>query len=126
MPGLARSALVSRPGGRHYLNLIESLLALLDEGGVAPAQAAWGVDLLLQVATATAAEQATRDGSATAQDEWDALSQALHGASGQTHPHVAALASQLLSGTGPERLSWAFQALIHGIAHTPTPADDVT
>ncbi|GAA4629868.1 TetR/AcrR family transcriptional regulator C-terminal domain-containing protein [Actinoallomurus vinaceus] len=124
-PSLARSALVSRPGGRHYLNLIETLLALLDEGGVPPAQAAWGVDLLLQVATATAAEQATRDGSAAAQDEWDTLSQALHRASGQTHPHVAALASQLLSGTGPARLSWAFQSLIHGIAHTPTPTDDV-
>lgn len=125
-PSLARSALVSRPGGRHYLNLIETLLALLDEGGVAPAQAAWGVDLLLQVATATAAEHATRDESATAQDEWDAISRAVHGASAQTHPHIAALASQLLSGTGPERLSWGVQALIHGIAHTATPADDVT
>ena len=59
-PGLARSALTGRPSGEHYLLLLEKLLALLDEGGVPPAQASWGVDVLLQVANATAAEHATR------------------------------------------------------------------
>ncbi|MEV5750246.1 TetR/AcrR family transcriptional regulator [Actinoallomurus sp. NPDC052308] len=57
-PGLAQSALVTRPHGEHYLNLIEALLALLDEGDVPSGQAAWGVDALLQYATATAAEHA--------------------------------------------------------------------
>src|ERR1700744_4169107 len=46
-PSLARSALVARPRGQHYLDLVESLLALLEEGGVPSAQAAWGVDVLL-------------------------------------------------------------------------------
>jgi AcrR family transcriptional regulator len=60
-PGLARSALTARPSGEHYLRLLERLLALLDEGGVPPVQAAWGADVLLQFATATAAEQSTRE-----------------------------------------------------------------
>ncbi|MFI5772078.1 hypothetical protein ACIA74_26820 [Streptomyces sp. NPDC051658] len=34
--------------------MVEAVLALLHEGHVPDAQAAWGVDVLLQVATATA------------------------------------------------------------------------
>lgn len=55
-PGLARSALVARPSGERYLDLAEALLSLLDEGGVPGDRAAWAIDLLLQFATATAAE----------------------------------------------------------------------
>src|ERR1700744_3507239 len=51
-PSLARSALVARPRGQHYLNLVEAILALLDEGGVPAAQAAWGGDLQLALGTA--------------------------------------------------------------------------
>ncbi len=120
-PGLAQSALVTHPSGEHYLTLIEALLALLDEGGVPPAQAAWGVDLLLQYATATAAEQVSRDHAADAEEEWNALTRALRGASGRTHPHIAALAGELLSGEPEHRLSWGFRVLIDGIARTPTP-----
>ncbi|MFH8933524.1 TetR/AcrR family transcriptional regulator [Streptomyces griseosporeus] len=120
-PDLARAALTARPSGPHYLNLVETLLALLDEGGVPPAQAAWGVDLLLQHATATAAEHSGPD--AAGQDEWDALRRALRGADAGTHPHIAALAGPLLSGAPAARLSWAFQALISGIERTAVPEE---
>jgi AcrR family transcriptional regulator len=121
-PGLARSALVARPSGRHYLDLIEALLSLLDEGGVPADQAAWGVDLLLQFATATAAEHATGEKDpADARREWDALAAALRGASAATHPHLAALGTGLLSGPGPARLAWGFHVLISGVRHTPRP-----
>jgi AcrR family transcriptional regulator len=113
-PGLAGAALVARPSGEHYLKLIERLLALLAEGGVPPAQAAWGVDLLLQFATATAAEHATHS-----IDDWDALTRALRDVSDRTHPHIAALAPDLISGLPAERLSWGFHTLINGISHTP-------
>lgn len=116
-PDLARSALTAWPSGPHYLNLIETLLALLDEGGVAPAQAAWGVDLLLQHATATAAEHAGE----ASQEDWDALSGALRAASARTHPHIAGLTGPLLSGPPEARLAWGFQALISGIERTPVP-----
>jgi hypothetical protein len=114
--------LVARPSGEHYLNLVERLLALLDEGGVPPGQAAWGVDLLLQVATATAAEHAVQDGAVGAQDDWDALTHALQNASGDTHPRIASLADELLAGTPQARMTWGFQMLINGILHTPRPA----
>ncbi|MGW2741760.1 TetR/AcrR family transcriptional regulator [Streptomyces sp. NPDC001450] len=116
-PSLARSALTARPSGPHYLNLIETLLALLDEGGVPRERAAWGVDLLLQHATATAAEHAGEE----SPGDWQALDSALRGASEDTHPHIASTGGALLSGTPEARLSWAFQALINGIERTAVP-----
>ncbi|MEU6258603.1 TetR/AcrR family transcriptional regulator C-terminal domain-containing protein [Streptomyces sp. NPDC047043] len=115
-PTLARSALTARPSGPNYLNLIETLLALLAEGDVPPVQAALSVDLLLLHATATAAEH----GAGKAPDEdWDALRRTLEGISERIHPHIAALDGVLLSGEGPEgRLSWGFRTLIAGIERT--------
>jgi AcrR family transcriptional regulator len=121
-PSLARSALVARPRGEHYLNLVEALLALLDEGGVPPGQAGWGVDLLLQFGTATAAEHATREQSIDAREDWHALTRALKSGSGPGRPHIAALGDQLISGAPQQRLAWGFQALVDGILHTPVPA----
>ncbi|MEV0275822.1 TetR/AcrR family transcriptional regulator [Streptomyces sp. NPDC050610] len=124
-PGLAQSALVARPSGQHYLDLLEALLSLLDEGGVPAGQAAWAVDLLLQHGTATAAEHAAGNGAgngATARKgEWDAVAAALRDVSEQTHPRLAALGTELLSGTGPDRLAWGFHLLINGTLHTPRP-----
>ncbi|GAA0360619.1 TetR/AcrR family transcriptional regulator C-terminal domain-containing protein [Actinoallomurus spadix] len=122
-PGLAQAALVARPDGEHYLDLIEALLALLDEGGVPPGQAAWGVDLLLQYATATAAEHAPRAGGDAARSEgdWSALLDAVLATSPATRPHIAAVAGDLLSGAPGSRVSWGFRTLINGIAQTPRP-----
>lgn len=50
-PGLARSALVLRPSGPNLLRIFDRVLGLLIDGGVDPARAAWGADLLLQNAT---------------------------------------------------------------------------
>ncbi|MFK0159780.1 TetR/AcrR family transcriptional regulator [Streptomyces sp. NPDC090499] len=116
-PSLARSALTAWPSGPHYLDLIETLLGLLDEGGVPRERAAWGVDLLLQRATATAAEHA---GGASHED-WDALGRALGQVSDRTHPHIAAASGVLLSGAPEARVSWAFRALLNGIEHTAVP-----
>jgi AcrR family transcriptional regulator len=122
-PGLARSALVARPSGPHYLDLIERMLALLAEGGVPADRAAWGVDLLLQHATATAAEQTHREDSPVAEEEWQAVRHAVHGADPDRHPHVSASSSPLLSGTPDSRFTWSFRALLHGIRHTPVPPE---
>ncbi|MFD0257151.1 TetR/AcrR family transcriptional regulator [Kitasatospora indigofera] len=120
-PSLAQSALVARPSGPHYLDLIERVLALLAEGGVPAGQAAWGVDVLLQHATATAAEHATRVGSASAQEEMDTLARVLRETFAGTHPHIAALGPALIAGPPSARRSWGFQMLINGIVHTPVP-----
>ncbi|MEV6118035.1 TetR/AcrR family transcriptional regulator [Streptomyces sp. NPDC052109] len=116
-PSLARSALTARPSGPNYLRLVETLLDLLGSGGVPRTQAAWGVDLLLQHATATAAEHAGDD----SPGDWQALVRALREAPSDTHPHIAAGAEALLRGAPEARLSWAFQTLINGIERTAVP-----
>ncbi|MEU0430878.1 TetR/AcrR family transcriptional regulator [Streptomyces sp. NPDC006290] len=121
-PGLARSALVARPSGERYLDLAEALLSLLDEGGVPGDRAAWGIDLLLQFATATAAEHSAGEkGTVDTEGEWAALAAAVRGASRERHPHVAALGADLLSGPGVARLNWGFHVLINGVVLTPRP-----
>jgi AcrR family transcriptional regulator len=118
-PALARSALVSRPSGPNYLNLIECLLTLLRAGGVPDDQAAWGVDLLMLFATGIAAEHGTRSGRADADGEHNAMVSAVRGADTARYPEIARLGDALLSGAGPDRLAWGFQAVIAGIAATP-------
>ncbi|GAA2244068.1 MULTISPECIES: TetR/AcrR family transcriptional regulator [Kitasatospora] len=122
-PSLAHSALVARPSGPNYLALVEAVLALLHEGEVPDAQAAWGVDVLLQIATATAAEQSTQDRDIASEDEHAALVDALRNATAQTHPRIAALGNDLVSGTPEQRLAWIFRAVINGAKTTPRPTD---
>ncbi len=126
-PGLAQSVLVSRPSGPAYLSLADGILALLSAGGVPAEQAAWAVDLLLHFATSTAAEQSTRKRASDGQDEEDALVAALREASAETFPHIAALGmEELMSGWGPDRLTWGFGVLINGILQTPRPEPGTT
>jgi AcrR family transcriptional regulator len=124
-PGLAQSAMVARPSGEHYLNLIEALLALLDEGGVPESQALWGVNILLQFATASAAEHSPPDPRTTKDvepaEEWAALATAVRNVSADTHPQLAAHGDGLWSGSGEARLTWGFRVLINGVLGTPLP-----
>lgn len=119
-PGLAQSALVTRPSGPGYLTLVDGVLALLD-GQVPPDRAAWAVDLLLHFATSTAVEQSTRVHAIDADDEEDQVVEAIIEATPGTYPHIAALGLELVSGEGPDRLSWGFHVLLNGILTTPRP-----
>lgn len=118
-PSLAHSALVARPSGPNHLALVEAVLALLHEGHVPDAQAAWGVDVLLQVATAAAAEHSTRAQSVDAAEEHGAMVTALREAPSATYPRIAALGDELVSGTPRQRLDWIFHAVINGTRTTP-------
>ncbi|MFF3362176.1 TetR/AcrR family transcriptional regulator [Streptomyces misionensis] len=120
-PQLARSALVARPSGENYLRLLERIVDLLSRSGASREQVAWGVDKLLQDATATAAEQSTREHDPAAEDDWNALTRALHATSRTTHPAIRAHLPALLSGSVAERMRWGFDVLVDGITHTPVP-----
>jgi AcrR family transcriptional regulator len=120
-PSLARSALVSWPTGEHFLAVVEALLAALDDGLVPAERAAWGVDLLLLHATATAVEHGTRKESLGGADEWEAMSTAVLRVSPAQFPHLASLSTEMLSGPGGGRMAWGFDVLINGILHTPLP-----
>ena len=109
---------MARPSGPHYLALVETVLELLREGGVPDAQAAWGLDALLQMATATAAEQGLRSVAAGTRDEEERLTAAIRDAPQDRYPRIVALGDDLLSGTGPDRLEWMLTAFINGILRT--------
>ncbi|TDV57496.1 TetR/AcrR family transcriptional regulator [Actinophytocola oryzae] len=120
-PALARMALSARPSGRHFLRLAERLLALQVEGDVPPARAAWGVDILLQLATASVAEHATQAQSGDSEADWDALTRAIREVPASTHPHLHALGASVLGGSPQDRLTWGLRVVIDGITHTPVP-----
>ena len=115
-PGLAQVALSTIPSGQNMAELTESLLGLLEQGGVEPGRAAWAVDLLLLHTSAFAAERDNRRG-----DEEVALrrtQEALGSASPEEHPHIYALGPELFSGR-PGRYDWGLDVLINGVLNTP-------
>jgi AcrR family transcriptional regulator len=120
-PGLAQSALVTRPSGPGYLQVVDGVLAVLKAGDVPDDRAAWAVDLLLHFATSTATEQGTRQRAIDAQEEEDRAAATLLELSADTFPHIAALGADLLSGEGPDRSTWGFHVLINGVLQTPRP-----
>ena len=124
-PGLAQSALVTRPSGPAYFSLVEAILALLDAGRVPADRASWAMDLLLHVATATAVEHGTREQAIDARDEENALAAALRDAPADRFPHITAIgAAELMSGPG--RLDWGFRVLVNGVIHTPRPETETS
>jgi len=123
-PSLARSVLTLRPSGPNYMRLVDTVLVLLRMGGVPAGQAAWGMSLLLHVATATAAEHGTRRESASA-DASEAEEEPWRGISAEEYPGIAWASADLFTG-GSRRLRWAFDVLIVGIAATGiTPGSGV-
>jgi AcrR family transcriptional regulator len=120
-PSLARAVLVLWPSGPNYLKLIDNVLALLLLDGVPPRQAAWGVDQLLQHATATAAEHGTRVDFSEGERDGYRLRSAIEEATAEDYPAIAKLRGELFSGTPGQRLRWQLTALIEGIAGTAVP-----
>ena len=115
-PALARSILVLRPSGPNYLRFVDTLLGLLRAGDVPVRPAAWGIDLLVQQATASAAEHGHGPGAADATGQEKQQVAVVLDADPAQHPHIAEAQAELFSGTGPQRQRWAFEALIDGIA----------
>ncbi|GAA3706292.1 TetR/AcrR family transcriptional regulator C-terminal domain-containing protein [Streptomyces tremellae] len=120
-PQLARSALVARPSGENYLRLVDRVLDLLARSGAPRAQVAWGVDKLLQEATATAAEQSAHDHDPAAEDDWNATVRALRAVDAATHPAITAHMPDLVGGAVRDRMRWAFDVLVNGITGTAVP-----
>ncbi|MFB9925404.1 TetR/AcrR family transcriptional regulator [Amycolatopsis halotolerans] len=120
-PGLARVALVSPLNGPNYLAIVDTVLGLLAEAGVPSGPAAWTVDLLLLVATASAVEHSTRKDRPDAEQRHDALAETVRGLSPETHPHIVAASENLFSGNADTRSRWAIDALLNGARTTPLP-----
>jgi AcrR family transcriptional regulator len=120
-PGLARSALVTRPAGPNYLALVEHLLSLLGDGGIPRGASAWGVDILLLFATSIALEHGTRRQVMDDGEDEQTLAEAIRKVAPETYPTIAALGEALVSGTPQERFEWHVQVMVAGMARTPVP-----
>lgn len=121
-PGLAQLAFGTVAIGPNALRISESLLALLDEGGVDLATGAWAVDLLVLYVTAIVAEHS---GSVDPVAPEGAIARAITGVSAQQYPRIYAAREQLLSGTPKERFTWAIDVLLGGILQSPRRASKV-
>ncbi|HMA35742.1 MAG TPA: TetR/AcrR family transcriptional regulator C-terminal domain-containing protein [Chloroflexia bacterium] len=115
-PGLAQLALTTIPAGPNALRLIETLLDLLLEGGIAPPVAAWAVDLLTLHVAAVAAEQSAHR--AQGDDALGPVTRAVAAVSAADYPHIHALRAELLSG-GDTRFGWGVDVLLNGVLHAP-------
>lgn len=114
-PEMARMALSTQPTGPNFIGIVEQILALLREGGADDRAAAWGLDLLLLLLTASAVEH---DAEVTPAQEADRLSDMTDRA-GQLdprkYPNITELQQHLLSGPGPARADWGLDVLLDGL-----------
>lgn len=119
-PTLARTALLVWPDGPSYLDLLELLMRLLEKAGVDDAVAVRSVDLLLQLATASAVEWSGRS-QADGQD-LDDLGATLAAADGARRPTLVRVgADAFVSGDPDERHRWVIDALLDGILAARRP-----
>jgi AcrR family transcriptional regulator len=116
--GLAKLAFGTVAVGPNALRITEAILALLEEGGVDAAVAAWAVDLLTLYVTAGVAEHA--DGLDPGAPD-GAVAHAVARASEPDYPHIHAARAHLLSGTPEQRFSWATEVLLRGLLQAPKP-----
>jgi hypothetical protein len=107
-------ALAAPMTGDNYVALVDRLLGWLFEGGVGRREAAWAVDLLLLVATASAAEHATWRGSARAEAQFSELERIVRGADARVYPNVARAKDDLVTGGGA-RLGWQIATVLRGL-----------
>ena len=118
-PGLAQLAFGSVAVGPNALRVTETILALLEEGGVDAATSAWAVDILILYVTAVVAEHVDHASEPDPSAPDGAIAHAIAGASPLDYPHIAATRAHLLSGTPAERFAWAFDVLVDGILARP-------
>lgn len=127
-PGLALQLAGTIPVGDQALRVNERVLAHLIDGGIEPARAAWGVDLLGLYVMAAAVERAAY--SVRAADEGLIERDYIEGARERyseldpsVYPVTSAMAAMLVEGSGDDRQEWAVRVLIEGIRKTPTGKD---
>jgi AcrR family transcriptional regulator len=121
-PGLARLALGTMAVGPNALRIVETMMGLLEEGGVGRATAAWSVDLFMLYVTAIAAEHGN---DLDPGDPDGPVARTIRGVSAQQYPHIHAARAELLSGPGERRLAWAFDLLLRAIAPSSHDQSDI-
>jgi AcrR family transcriptional regulator len=120
-PGLASVLTGQPPTTENALAGAESLLGILLVGGIAPQDAAWAVDILMLIVTATATEADIRH------DAGDVdifrIRETFAALPPERFPLLIGHASELVSGAEDERFRFAIETFLDGlVARTPRPA----
>jgi AcrR family transcriptional regulator len=120
-PGLASVLTGDVPTTENVLAGAENLLGILLAGGIASQDAAWAVDILMLIMTATATEADLRRaaGRTTEADRDDAIAQIrdiFAGLPVTRFPLLIAHASELVAGAGEERFRFAIDTFLDGLA----------
>ena len=119
-PGLATLAMRTVSAGPNALRVLEALLSILEEAGVAAHTAAWAVDLLLLWITGSAVEQSLRQGG---RDPLGIVTEVFGAIGPEQFPRIHAARDELTSGSGMERFAWGLDVFLSGILQNPrTPA----
>jgi AcrR family transcriptional regulator len=111
-PGLAQLALGAVAVGPNALRILETMMGLLDEGGLDRATAAWAYDLFMLYVTAIAAEHGNQ---LAPGDPHGSVARVIRGVSAQRYPRIHAARKELLSGPGERRVAWSLDVLLRGI-----------
>jgi AcrR family transcriptional regulator len=125
-PGLASVLTGDVPTTENVLAGAESLLGILLAGGIASQDAAWAVDILMLIVTATATEADIRRaaGLTTDADRDDAVAQirdTFTGLSPTRFPLLVSHASELVAGAGDERFRFAIDTFLDGLVARAGP-----
>jgi AcrR family transcriptional regulator len=121
-PGIAVAMSATMPQSPNALAVTDSMLALLERGGLSRQARAWAVDVLALYITAAGAEQTVQ----AAQGRAELLNQEVHAGAravfadlpAEQYPHVTDLYEELTYGTIEQRTRWSIDVLINGILNT--------
>jgi AcrR family transcriptional regulator len=96
---------------------IENLLGLLVAGGIKPQDAAWGVDILMLIVTATAGEADVRKAGEMHFDEdfVEHLRTTFAGMPPDEYPNVVSHADALVAGDGDDRFRFSIDTFVDGL-----------
>ena len=115
-PGLASVLTGEPPTTENALAGAESLLGILLAGGVTSQDAAWAVDILMLIVTATATEaDVRRDSGDGAGLDVFRIRETFAGLSAERFPLLVSHASELTAGAGEERFRFAIDTVLDGL-----------
>jgi AcrR family transcriptional regulator len=115
-PGLASVLTGEPPTTENALDGAESLLGILLAGGIGPQDAAWAVDILMLIVTATATETDVRRAAGDG-PELDVfrIRDTFAGLSATRFPLLVGHASELVAGAGDDRFRFAIDTFLDGL-----------
>jgi AcrR family transcriptional regulator len=114
-PGIARVPLANIPTGPNATRGADHVLGFLRAGGVNDQDAAWFVDVVFLYVNAAAYETSIWVAEGVTEEDHDEMHETFHNLDPEQYPNMAALATQLTSGTGDERFLFGLRLMIGGL-----------